>query len=892
MSEPPIRPAWCLRWLAALLVRGPHAPFITHDLEELHARDRARGLSAWRAQIRYLRHLLASAFTVWTDGFTMPALPRVQWLDFKLASRMLVRHPGLTIVGGLALAIGIPVGMAPMHLANAINAPLPFEDGHRIVGIQYWDVPASDSREPRLHDFERWKQELTSFETLAAARTRSENVISDTGPVEVARGSEMTASAFAVTRVQPVLGRTLAEADELKGAPPVVVIGHDLWQTQFAGASGVLGRTLKFGRITRTVVGVMPSGFRFPYRDKFWVPLQEHAIDYEVGGGPTLWVFGRLRDGVSWEAAQAELTTVAHRIAADHPDTHERLRPEVMVYAHVVTGLRATADRMFPMVAVSLLMLAVACGNVGTLLLARTAGRSNEIAVRNALGAGRGRIVMQLFVEALVLAMLAAGAGLVLAEFTVSRLQSLQLFEANMPFWFDLGVTPAAVAIAFGLAVFSAVIAGLLPALKATGKRAYQTLQRQTGGGSGVRFGATATVLIVVEVAIAVGGLSGVASVARGAFKARPIGEGIAADEYLASRFRLTPIAASPGAADRQRVESARRLAVFQEEITRRLLSEPGVRAMTFAAVLPGMDHDTARIEVDAGASPSVSPTQVVRVASINPGFFEALGQRVLAGRDFDAHDLRAGERPVVVNRSFVEKALDGRNPVGQRIRFVAAPDQAAQPWRPIIGVVNDLGMHAVDPRKGAGIYQAVAPGEMSSPYLLVRVAGEPAAFVPRLRAIVTDVEPSIVMSNPVPLKEVFSEVVIQAQLTAIIFALVAVIGVVLSSAGLYALMAFSVAQRTREIAIRSALGAAPARIVSAVVKRAFLQLIAGVVIGTGLALLIVPEVLDDSIQAVNWRLMLAGVSTAMLMIGLLACVVPMRRALRIEPVQALKEVN
>jgi hypothetical protein len=144
MTESPIRPAWCLRWLAALLVRGPHAPFITHDLEEMYARDRERGLYAWRAQIRYLRHLLASAFTVWTDGFTIPALPRIQWLDLKLASRMLVRHPGLTIVGGLALAIGIPVGMAPMHLANAINAPLPFEDGHRIVGIQYWDVPASE----------------------------------------------------------------------------------------------------------------------------------------------------------------------------------------------------------------------------------------------------------------------------------------------------------------------------------------------------------------------------------------------------------------------------------------------------------------------------------------------------------------------------------------------------------------------------------------------------------------------------------------------------------------------------------------------------------------------------------------------------------------------------
>ncbi len=747
---------------------------------------------------------------------------------------MLVHYPGLTIVGGLALAIGIPVALVPVHLINALNAPLPFEDGHRIVGLQYWDVQASDSRRPTLYDFERWKAELTSFETLAAARTRRENVISDAGPVEVIRGAEMTASAFAVTRVQPLLGRTLVEADELKTAPPVVVIGHDLWQTQFAGDADVLGRTLRFGRVLRTIVGVMPAGFGFPYRDRFWVPLQERAIDYEVGQGPGLLIFGRLRDGVSFEQAQAEQTTVGHRIAADHPDTHGRLRPEVAAYAHVATGLRATYDQVYPMLLVSLMMLAVVCGNVGTLMLARTATRSNEIAVRNALGAGRTRIVMQLFVESLVLAVSAAAVGLFLSQLAVSRLPLLKLFEAAMPFWFDLSVTPFTVAVAGAFAVFSAVISGLVPALRVTGKRAYQTLQRQSAGASGLRFGAVATALIVVEVAIAVGGLSGVVSVAEGAFGDRSFGEGIAVEEYLTTQLRLTPVdAAAADRSDRSVAESTRRLAAFQEALSRRLAADPSVRAATFASALPGMDHDRRRVEIEgAGVSPGLSRARVVNVAYIDRSFFDALGQSVLVGRGFEPRDLKQVVRPVIVNRSFVDKVLEGRHPLGERIRYATAPGKEPGPWHEIVGVVNDLGMSVIDPGKGAGVYHVVAPGELNPPHLLVRIAGDSMSFVPRLREILTTVEPSIIMDNPVRLDRAFSELLMQARFTALIFALIAVIGVVLSAAGLYALMAFAVSQRTREIAIRTALGARPARIVGAVVRRAVFQLVAGVAIG------------------------------------------------------------
>ena len=459
-------------------------------------------------------------------------------------------------------------------------------------------------------------------------------------------------------------------------------------------------------------------------------------------------------------------------------------------------------------------------------------------------------------------------------------------FEAAMPYWFDLSVTPLTMAIAAGLALFSAFIAGVLPALKATGKRSYRTLQRQTMG-SGLRFGAVATVLIVVEVALAVGGLSGVASVGRGAFRSRSLGD-IAADEYLATELRLVPRDASMNAAIHS--DLATRLGAIQDELFRRLPAAPAVRAVTFAVDLPGMRHGRAQVELEgADATTSAQRLFVVNLTSVDRGFFEALGQRV-TGRDFAARDLEARPRPVIVNRSFVDQVLQGRHPLGQRFRYVSSPPQAPLPWREIIGVVDDLGMNVVDPEKSAGVYHVIATGQAHPLQLVVRVSGDANAFVPRLRSILTAVEPGLVLEHPVRLDQVFNEQLWQARFTGVAFAAIAVIAVVLSAAGLYALMAFSVSQRTREIAIRSALGAQPSVIVRSVVGRALLQLVVGVAIGAWVATVIVPEVMNSFTMKENWRQMLIAVSAAMVAIGLLACAAPIRRALRIDPVQALRD--
>ena len=813
--------------------------------------------------------------------------PRLSWMDFRLGVRMLVKHPGLTIVGGLALAVGIPISLAPVQLALALHAPLPFDEGDRIVGLEYLRAPEWHDQRPDLTDFDRWRRELTSFESLAAARRRSANVIGADGRVEVMFGSEMTATGFAATRVAPRAGRTFLDADEHIGADPVVVIGDELSRMFFASAPDAIGRTLQVGRTRRTVVGVMPAGFAFPYREHFWIPFESHAIDYEFGKAPDVWVFGRLRNGVSREAAQAEFTAVGQRIATDYPETHGLLRAQITAHlAGVVTGLSLEGH---PTYLLSLLLLAAMCANVGTLMLARTATRSTELAIRSALGASRSRIVMQLFLEALVLSTLAGIVGLGLAELAT---RPLQAFEAAMPFWFDLGVKPSTLAAVAGLVLFSAVVAGLLPALKATRTRVYPTLQRQSGG---LRLGALATVLIVVEVAVAVGGLSGVAAVARHALRERSLGEGIAAGEYVTTELRLVPRDAESSLTGSSQAEIAARLSAIQEEIERRLIAEPGVRAVSFASVLPGMLHERAQVEVEGEGGVDAVVVHTINRALVAPAFFKTLGQQVSPGRDFEARDLLPQGRPIIVNRSFVDTALTsqrlGRRPaVGQRIRYYRPPDQPQAPWHEIIGVVNDLGMNVVEPQKSAGIYHVIAAGQALAPQLLVRSGGDTEAFVPRLRSILTSVEPDLVLSNPVRLDRVFSELLWQAKFSSVAFALVAAIAVVLSAAGLYALMAVSVAQRTAEIAIRSALGARPWAIVRVVTIRALLQLAAGVLAGTGLALLIIPEVLESLRMTGDWRQMMAAVAFAMVAIGLVACVVPLRRALRIQPSLALKE--
>lgn len=353
-----------------------------------------------------------------------PRGPKISWLDVKLGLRMLAKYPGLSLVGGLGMAVVVAIGALFAAMVGVYYADLPLEEGDRVVAIENWDVEVNNQERQILHDFVVWRDELESVEDLGAYRTVERNLIVPGGSVRPVTVARMTASGFRLARVQPLLGRYFTEDDEHAASPPVVVIGYDVWQRRFAGDPDVIGQVVQLGGAKRTVIGVMPADFEFPVSHNVWVPFQAEPSDYALREGPGIFVFGRLAPGFTLEEAQAELTTMGRQWAAAFPETHEKLRPRLVPYtvqffdsgeAYVIPAAQLLV----------ILLLAEVCVNIAILVYARTATRQGEIAVRSALGASRRRIVGQLFVEALVLSAAAALVGLTTAAVVLRQIEAI-----------------------------------------------------------------------------------------------------------------------------------------------------------------------------------------------------------------------------------------------------------------------------------------------------------------------------------------------------------------------------------------------------------------------------------------------------------------------------------
>ena len=827
---------------------------------------------------------------------------RVSWLDFKLGFRMLARYPGLTIVGGLAMAFAIWIGASTFEIMTQAMAPtLPLPEGDRIVGTYLRDA-ATTEREPRvLYDFVAWRGQLRTIEDLGAVRRVRRNLITDDGvgePVEVA---EISASAFRVTRVPPLLGRSLVDADEAPGAPPVVVIGENLWKSRLGGDPNVIGRPVRVGRAGATIVGVMPSSYRFPVHQEFWAPLRIDQIDYAPRQGPGILMFGRLAPGASLDEARSELAVVARRTAAASPETHQHLRPEVVSYPKSVLPLEGVEKAALAAFNVPLLLLiTLVCGNVALLIFARAATRESELAVRAALGASRARIIMQLFAEALVLGGIAAVIGLLAAGPAVNwamRVAEVDMMSGNrFPFWFHGSLSPTTIVYAAVLTVFTAVIAGVVPAVKMT--RGMSKLQQASAGGGGVQLGGLWTAVIIAQVAVTVAFPGITFLIQREGAQPRTADAGFAASEYLAARIEMDRDLPPSASADTSQAAYLRRYAETLEEVKRRLAADPAVAGVTFGTSLPRMSHPARYIEMDAGGAAPIDPRYPaghrVSVASVDPEFFAAFGGTVLAGRSFNAVDLGPGTVPVVVNESFVRRVVENRNPIGRRLRYVyndgVDSDAERGPWYEIVGVVQDLAMDTRpnDP-KVAGFYHPVTAAGAYPAQVAVHVNGRSDAFIPRFRAIVAEVDPTLRMYDVQRLDQVVIGSVQGMVFWFRLFVGISAMALLLSLAGIYAVMSFTVSRRTREIGIRVALGATHRRVLAAVFRRPLIQVAIGVLVGSGIVLFIVWGESGQPTVTPRQGLLVTAYAAVMMAVCLLACVVPTRRALGVEPTEALR---
>ena len=895
---------------------------ICGDLEQAHAERIAQGGSrfaadAWvwaqaltlragalRRSARRLRDVRPTEVALVAQRPGGPSL-----LDVKLGVRMLRKHPGLTLAALFALGVGIPVGLAPMHVVGALFRPLPEDEDGRIRILRYWSTERNRAERPGYFDLSLWRERLSGFESIGAARGVGYNLVLGESEVVQITGSEVTASVFDMLGTAPLLGRTLVPSDEQTGAPDVAVLGNDLWQARFGGRPDIVGTTLRTGAVQRTIVGVMPPGFLFPsdgylypLGQQLWVPLREEGVAGPETGPPLL-VLGRLADGAGVAEVEAEAATLLQRMAAEFPERYARLRAEVVPFGigHMAlpAGGPGSIPGFFVIQLLCLALLLVACANVAMLIFARAATRMRELAIRTALGAGRARVVSQMFVESLVLAVVAAGVGMVGYRMLIEWLSTYAATSASlesMPYWFDLGLTVEVALWALALAVLSATVVGVLPALRMTGGAVHQSIQRAQAGRSGMRFGGVTGALIVADVAVAVTAIGfalGLGSRLGATAAGRDL-IGIPAEEYLTTMVMLRVRDEPVGDAGATLEEFVPHVAAVQRAVLERLSAEPRVLGVTIASDLPRMDHESARVDVEGLAaweelSLLESRRRTVNVAQVDVGFFDALGQPVLVGRGFGAADLQDDAPAVVVNERFVEVVLEGRNSIGRRIRFLGRGDVPG-PWHEIVGVVPSLGMNIAMPEYDAGIYLPRAPGEIH-PFLLgVHVEGPPETFAPRLHELVSAVDPDAVVTQPRTLDRVYPGNWYLFVVTTLSLALVVAILVAMAVSGIYAIMSFAVAERTREIGIRAALGAGKASLVLHIARRSLLQIGLGALLGVPLAAWLF-QMADTGEAGVGTSVGVAlGIGVGLVaLIGVASCLSPMRRALRIEPTEALR---
>ncbi|MBL8984584.1 MAG: ABC transporter permease [Gemmatimonadetes bacterium] len=819
---------------------------------------------------------------------------RFSWLDLKLGCRMLAKYPVLTLVGGFSMAFAIGMGAGTFEVIRQLVFPaIPLPDADRIVMLQNWDASANSPELRSTHDFLTWRGSLQSVQDLGAYRTATRNLTIVEGLAEPVSAAEASAAAFRVLRVPPVLGRTLVEADEQPDAPRVVVIGHGLWQDRFNGDSGVIGRTVRVTGAPSVIVGVMPAGFAFPRSQELWVPLRIDIANTERRQGMAIQVVGRLAPGASLEQARAELTNLGRVASVDFPRTHQHLRPHLFTFAESVRALKGPGESMMLLAGNTyvILLLVLVCANVGLLIFARAATRETEILVRSALGASRRRIVMQMFAEALVLGGVAALVGLAAAGAGMRWGMDLMRAEltdgsGNFAFWVDGKLSPLTVVYTVLLTLLAAAIAGILPGLKITRNLAGR-LRRTTAGAGGTTFGGVWTVLIVLQLAATMGFPVVTFFVRKDAVRLEMQPLPFPVDQYLSVRLDMERLPSEPVADTSTAAFHARYLAAAQRLETR-LESEPDVMGVVFGQHLPRQYHPNHQVEVDEGAvAPHDERGHLVGSSNVDPKYLDVLGVPMLSGRWFHTREATPDARVAVVNKSFVDRVMGGRNPIGRRVRYVRKADPEAQPWFEIIGVAPDVGI-----RSGwgpAGIYRPLDRASMYPLNVAIHVRGDPRAFTPRLRAIATDVDVSLRLTDVMPLRDVVNgEVDVHAfwvRLTTIVSAMILVFSLV----SIYAVMSFAVSRRTREIGVRVALGGRPWRIVTAVFAHPLRQLGMGLLAGTLLVWALQGGV-DNGWPTATQLLTLGAYTTLMIVVCLVACVVPTWRALAVQPTEALRD--
>jgi putative ABC transport system permease protein len=796
--------------------------------------------------------------------------------EFRVAFRALLKQPGFTLVAVVTLALGIGANVAIFAVVNGmLLQPLPYANQARVLNLRERSPMSAGGITLALADYLDWRDRQHVFESMAVFQ---ETTFTLTGVDEPERfqGTATSTELFSLLGVAPITGRTFRAGEDQPGAEKVVVVGYGLWQRRFGGAP-IVGRTIELDREPYTVVGVMAKEFGFPEFAQLWVPLTiDPAAAAAARGSHSYQAVGLLKPGVTEEQARANLATIARQLEQAYPRTNT----DIGAYTEPLRERSLPGELRLAFVvfmAVVAFVLLIACANIANLLLGRAVTRDREMAVRTALGAGRWRLLRLLMAESLLIA--AAGSALGLLVGRAARDALVASVPIEIPIWMRFDIDATVVAFVVALTVVTGVTFGLIPALRASRRDVTAALKESgtrsaTGGAGRLR-----TVLVVSEVAIAVVLLVGGGLVVRGFVRLMNVDPGFRPSNVLTLRVALPE--AAYGSQDRRRA--------FVDEALPRIRALAGVERAAIVTSLPLAGGSSYGISIEGVPPPRPGRVPVAAFAATSPDYFETLGIRLVRGRTFDARDGRPGTDPVaIVNETLASRHWPNQNAIGKRFKLGDASSR--QPWMTVVGVVGDVRQWGLDAPNGEAMYVPHPQWPLRGFTVVVRTAGPPLALVDRVRRAIHDMDRHLPIADVFTMDRVVVRSLWQPRLFSWTFAVFGAVALVLAVVGVYGVVSYSVAQRTREIGIRVALGAGRGRIRAMVLNQGMRATFVGLGLGLACAMA-VTRVMGALLYGVSpTDPVTFGLVTLVLAVtALIACLVPALRATKVDPIVALR---
>ena len=810
--------------------------------------------------------------------------------DLRYGVRMLVKRPGFTFVAVLVLALGIGANSAIFSVVNAVLLKsLPYDHPERLALV--WETNpkvqiGSDLLPVSAGNFTDWRNQNESFESMSLVSGANYNLTGTDRPEQLS-GAQVSASFFKLLGVEPAAGRTFTEEEDQPDRNRVVVVSHSLWQSRWAGDPDIIGKTLMLDGNSYTIIAVMPKGFNYPKatdlpayfqlppQTELWTPIALTSRQISSRGNHNYGVLARLKPGIAIERAQSEMTSIGQNIEQQYPQLAGWGVKVVSLEEQSIGDIRLILWVLLGAVGFVLL---IACANVANLLLARASSRQKEIAIRTALGASRLQIIRQLLTESTLLALVGGGFGILIAVWGIDAL--LALSPGNLPRMDEVRVDGAVAGFTFAVSLLTGMIFGLAPAVQVSKANLNEFLKEGARGSTGgTRANRVRSTLVIVEVALSLVLLIGAGLMIRSFMQLMNVSPGFNPQNVLTMQIFLPQSKYSRGADQ----------AAFFKQVINRVEALPGVETVGAITHLPlsGME-ESGNFSIESRPSQSFDAGTTADMRAISPNYFRSMGIPILRGRDFSETDGEQSVPVAIISESMATRFFPGEDPLGQRLKRGSSTSDL--PWVTIVGIAADVKHSALEKQSRPHLYFSYPQSPFGYMALVVRTSASPESLSVAAQSAVWAVDKDQPVVNVKTMEQYLSAAVAARRFNMTLLAAFAVVAMVLATVGIYGVISYTVTQRTHEIGIRMALGAAQRDVLKLVFGQAIMLAVIGVVIGVA-ASFALTRVMESLLFGVTATDPLTFIAIPLLLTGVAlgACFVPARRATKVDPMVALR---